>query len=200
MNKIIGSIMGVGMIFASALPAFAATSATNTFTGPDSYNKINISRTWKTRVNNYQSAYVKNDINSENNTGDNKIKKNTVVEVNGITTGNATSNTTVTNNVNGAVALISGCGCQNDVTAANDTTGPYSTNKIYISDSHTVKVTNVQDAVVKNYISSNNDTGGNSVSYNTVAGGGITTGDASSNVTVENFVNAAETVIGPVGP
>ena len=198
MKKILGSAIGIGMLFASAIPTFAATNTTINITGPDSYNKIKIEKNTRVKVNNLQFAYVKNSIHNNTNTGDNKVKDNTIVTGSGIQTGNATSNTTVNNTVNTAFTVVDNCGCDKDTEASIGTTGPDSTNKVYVYENSSVKVNNVQFGVVKNYVHSSNSTGGNKISHNTNVAGGITTGDASSNVVVDNWVNSAETHVGPV--
>lgn len=79
-----------------------------------------------------------------------------------------------------AFAAGSNCG--------NSTTGPYSNNTCTINNSSNVTVNNVNDAQIVNTVRSVSNTGGNSASYNTL-GGAISTGNASSNVTVSSVAN-----------
>ena len=75
-------------------------------------------------------------------------------------------------------------------------TGPYSNNKVKIDDSSTTTVNNIQFAFVKNRINSNTNTGGNSATLNTNVTT-ASTGDATSDVGVVNWINTSETHIGP---
>ncbi len=79
-------------------------------------------------------------------------------------------------------AVAAGSNC------ANSTTGPYSNNTCTINNSSNVTVNNVNDAQIVNTVRSVSNTGGNSASYNTL-GGAISTGNASSNVTVSSIAN-----------
>ena len=200
MNKILGTALGLGMILAAAAPSFAATNVTMNNTGPYSKNRVRIERGITTKVNNIQGALVVNKIKNENNTGGNSATLNTNVTGTG-GTGNATSNTTVDNNINTALTVIDGCGCpEEDTDVSLSNTGPYSKNKVYINDSTTTTVNNVQIGVVWNKIKSNNNTGGNSATLNTNVSGVNSTGNASSDVAVTNNVNYSETWIGATPP
>ena len=70
----------------------------------------------------------------------------------------------------------------------NSTTGPFSNNTCTVNNSSNVTVNNVNDDKIVNNVRTVSNTGGNSASYNTL-GGAITTGNASSNVTVSSIAN-----------
>lgn len=195
-NKILGTALGLGMILAAAAPSFAATNVTMNNTGPYSLNRVRVLKGTTTNVNNLQGAFVYNKVKSENNTGGNSATLNTNVTGGG-STGNATSNLTVTNTVNTAVTAIDGCGCpEGDTNVDMSNTGPYSINKVKVDESNTTTVNNVQLGIVINRIRSSNNTGGNSATLNTnVATAG--TGNASSDINVVNDVNYAQTTVGP---
>ena len=196
MNKILGSALGIGMLMASALPALAATNVTLNNTGPFATHRIRIFKGTNTAVNNIQAAKVKNTVNNTVNTGNNTVSLNTNA-TGGIGTGNATSNVTVNNSVNGALTNITGCGCpEEDTTVEMSNTGPYSTQNVTVNETSNITVNNIQFAKVKNRIFQNVNSGGNSATLNTNVSG-VTTGDASSDVAVENVVNVSETNIGP---
>ena len=196
MKKILGTALGLGMILAAAAPSFAATNVTMNNTGPYSINRVRVLKGTTTKVNNLQGAFVYNKVKSENNTGGNSATLNTNVTGGG-GTGNATSNVTVENNVNGALTEITGCGCPEGETNVDmSNTGPYSTNKVKIDDSSTTTVNNVQLGIVINRIRSNNNTGGNSATLNTNVTT-ASTGDATSDVGVVNWINTSDTHIGP---
>lgn len=74
----------------------------------------------------------------------------------------------------------------------NSTTGPFSNNTCTVNNSSNVTVNNVNDAQIVNNVRTVSSTGGNSASYNTL-GGAISTGNASSNVTVSSVANVNTT-------
>lgn len=196
MKKLIGTALGIGMILAAAAPSFAATNVTLNNTGPFANHWITILKGKSIRVNNIQAAKVKNTVNNTVNTGNNTVTLNTNATGGG-STGNATSNVTINNTVNGALTEITGCGCpegNTDVSMSN--TGPYSTQNVTVNETSNITVNNLQFAKVKNNVWQNINTGGNSATLNTNVSG-ISTGDASSNVVVDNWVNSTSTTIGP---
>lgn len=79
-------------------------------------------------------------------------------------------------------------------TCVNGTTGPFSDNYCTISNSSNVKVNNVNDAQIRNNVSTEANTGGNSASYNTL-GGSVSTGDAVLSTGVFNVANVNTTTI-----
>lgn len=85
-------------------------------------------------------------------------------------------------------ALATGNNCE------NTTTGPFSTNNCVINNSSNVSVTNYQDAVIINKVTSRSNTGNNSADYNTL-GGSIYTGNATNNTVVSSVANIATTNI-----
>ena len=195
-NKIFGTALGIAMILAAAVPTFAATNVTLNNTGPFANHWINILNGRSIRVNNFQLAVVNNTVNNTANTGNNTVSYNTNA-TGGIGTGNATSNVTINNTVNGALTDITGCGCaQGDTDVSMSNTGPYSTQNVTVNNTSNITVNNVQLGFVKNKVWQNLNTGNNTTTLNTNVGG-VTTGNASSNVTVDNWVNTAQTTITP---
>src|SRR3989338_9185733 len=196
MKKLIGTVLGIGMILAAAAPSFAATNVTLNNTGPFANHWITILKGRTIGVNNIQAAKIKNTVNNTVNTGNNTATLNTNV-TGGIGTGNATSNVTINNTVNGALTTVEGCLCQDsDTNVDMSNTGPYSTQNVTVNETSNITVNNLQFAKVKNKVFQNINTGGNNAILNTNVSG-IATGDASSDVVVDNVVNVSETNIGP---
>lgn len=83
-----------------------------------------------------------------------------------------------------AIAVGNSCG--------NSTTGPGSNNTCSVTNSSNVTVNNVNDAEIRNTVTTTSNTGGNSASNNTL-GGSITTGNASQNSTVSSIANVNTT-------
>src|SRR3989344_3259291 len=75
-------------------------------------------------------------------------------------------------------------------------TGPYSINRVRVLKGTTTKVNNLQGAFVYNKVKSENNTGGNSATLNTNVTT-ASTGDATSDVGVVNWINTSDTHIGP---
>ena len=139
------------LLLSSAVPAFA---------GHWSNDDLSL------RIKNW--AYVKNNVNTEANTGNNKIKASDNVEGGKIKTGNAEALSDVYNEVNNN--FVSLCDCLGDF------------------DDATIKVKN--GAKVKNYVYTSANTGHNQIrSHDEVNGGRIRTGDAGAAGFVSNVVN-----------
>jgi hypothetical protein len=79
-------------------------------------------------------------------------------------------------------------------TCTNSTTGPFSDNICSITNTSTIKVNNVNDAIIKNDVVSNSNTGGNSASYNTL-GGSVKTGNAMTTSAVSSVANVNTTKV-----
>lgn len=198
MKKLIGIGMGVAMMALAAVPAIAANNVTIGTTGPGSINSVFLNNRRSVKVNNFNAAFVVNNQTSTTGTGGNIISGNTNV-TGGTGAGNATSNTTVDNQINGSITAINDCGCvPGDTNVTVNTTGPGSTNNVTVDNSNKVKVNNIQLAVVFNRVSSTTTTGGNSITNNTIAGGGGSSGNASSETRVTNWLNTSSTYINAV--
>ncbi len=83
-----------------------------------------------------------------------------------------------------AIAAGNSCG--------NGTTGPGSNNTCSVTNASNVTVNNVNDAQIRNNVTTTSNTGGNSASNNTL-GGSIVTGNASQNSTVSSVANVNTT-------
>jgi len=78
--------------------------------------------------------------------------------------------------------------------ATNDTTGFHSSNTTEVENKNKVTVTNVSDAYILNVVKTTANTGGNSASQNTL-GGMVQTGDAATNVVLNNSANINTTLL-----
>lgn len=189
--------MGIAMMALAAVPAMAANTVNIGMTGPNSTNSVWLNNRRSVKVNNFNIAFVTNNQTSTTSTGGNVISGNTNV-TGGSGSGNATSNTTIDNQINGSITQIADCGCTpGDTNVTINTTGPGSTNNVTVDNSNKIKVNNIQFARVTNYVHSTTSTGGNSVTGNTMVGGGGSAGNASSNTSVTNWLNTTTTNITP---
>jgi hypothetical protein len=85
-------------------------------------------------------------------------------------------------------AIAAGNNCE------NSTTGAMSTNYCNVNNTSSVKVENINDALIKNDVKATSNTGGNSASYNTL-GGTVHTGNSSLNASVSSVANVNTTTI-----
>lgn len=201
MKKIIGLGSGLVLLALSAVPAIAATNVSVSTTGPWSNTNVWVGASRKITVNNSQNAIVVNNVTSDVNTGNNSSMYNT--QAGSTTTGNATSNLVVDNQLNGTVTQVNDCPCEggDNQTVNVSFTGPFSTQNIGINARRTTTVDNVQAAGAENNIGSGVNTGNNSSMFNTEAGASHTTGHASSFHQITNWLNTSSTFINvPVGP
>lgn len=161
--------------------------AANEKTGADSENKAKVEVDKTTTVQQDNTAYIRNYINQDLNTGDNKANKNT--GMGSISTGDVESVSLVENAANKNWANIRGGQGGALLTATNDTTGFDSENKAKIDvdlinwmaqDNHAY-ITNDADITV--------NTGRNKANKNT-GEGEIETGDIGTGIGFETAANA----------
>jgi hypothetical protein len=193
--------MGITMMALAVFPAMAANNVTIGTTGPSSLNYVWLNNARKVKVNNFNIALVVNNQTSNTTTGGNTVDHNTNV-TGGVGSGSATSNTTVDNQINGSQTVINECNAcsSGDTNVTINTTGPDSTNNVTVDNSSKIKVNNVQIGVVFNRINTTTSTGGNTVTNNTISGGAGSSGNASSNTGVTNWLNTSSTFINATPP
>ncbi len=185
-------------------------SVTVTGNGVNSDNDVLLKLGNKVKIDQDNNAKISNDVYVEQDTGNNDAKDNTGGEVS-ITTGDATSNVNVSNEANANLAEVDPCGCildgsikvaGNGVDSNNDVTlslgGPTDVNQDNNFSCGKGKDNRgewTQDGDGKkncNDVYVDQDTGNNDANKNTLFNGepSITTGDASSDVKVDNTANS----------
>lgn len=184
----VGAGVATGSLFLSlATSAFAANSVTISGNGTNSHNTVKIKNVKKVTVSQTNVSSVVNGVSTTNSTGGNKANGNTGGDVT-VTSGDATSTVTITNNGNTNGAIVPTCGCENpgDTTIGITGNGEKSHNKVTVTnkDITTVSQSNVSETSTSVVIS--NSTGGNKANNNTGGSVDVTSGDASSTVTVTN--------------
>lgn len=153
--------------------------------GAGSNNKIEVSSSNETVVEQGNAMIVVTAVSSSANTGGNNASGNTGKGDVTIDTGNATSTvtTTVTGGGNEAT-LPEGCGCPDDATVKISGNGKNSTNKVKKSKSDSTYVGQGNFLGVGTFVSSKAKTGKNKAKNNTGKGAvDITTGTSNSKVT-----------------
>ena len=160
--------------------------------GDDSYNKVDLdvnqsgdSGTWVTQTN---RADIDNDVYADSNTGKNDANRNTGGDVE-VLTGNATTTVDIVNQANGNSATVSGNDDGVSLSARILGNGSDSTNKIYLDYDRIVSVDQSNRASVDNYVNADSNTGKNDANRNTGGEVSIDTGDATTDVEIDNMLN-----------
>jgi hypothetical protein len=158
-----------------------AEAASIDTTGPHSKNKIERKDRKERRVRNNTRVRVNNVTDQIAETGDAKVKKNTMAgdaETGDAHNDNATDVSGSVDNSGASGSYGSDCGCDSDDSI--DTTGPHSTNKIVRKNKNVHKVRNNTRIGVNNDTYQEAVSGDAKVKYNTDAGDAAT-GDAENN-------------------
>ncbi len=156
--------------------------------GSDSENEIEIEHENETEIYQTNKADIENDIGAESETGDNEVEDNTGGTIT-VETGNAQTSIMVSNMANANVAKAGNGNNQGTASAWILGNGSDSENEIELELEKSVLIVQENKADIENDIEAESETGDNEVEDNT--GGDITvdTGDATTNVEVDNLVN-----------
>lgn len=179
------------MLVNSVLPAMAVTTVsgntcTNEITGPMSVNSCTVKNTSTVKVNNVSDAIVVNNVTASSNTGGNEASMNTLGGE--VKTGNATLTNNVSTIANVNTTKITGGAAASGNVGGNSTTGPQSTNLVWIENLHNTDVVNSNTARITNNVSSSANTGNNKANLNT-GPASVTTGNSQLGSVVANHVN-----------
>lgn len=192
-NTTVQTVANVNTTNITGGPSMGSNTGTNNVTGPYSANDIYLQNALRTGVNNSNTAFVLNNVDTTANTGENSASYNT--GPGSIRTGNSLLNTGVASHVNDNLTEINaGAGGSGGNTAWNATTGPFSANAVVINNDANVFVDNLNDMVVRNNVDADSNTGRNAANYNTL-GGDITSGGAGAGVVVDSEGNITTTGI-----
>jgi len=188
--------IATGAVLVSALAPLAnADTVTVSGNGALSGSVVNVSNSSNTVVNQTNNANISNNINTNASTGGNSSDYNTGGNST-IKSGNATTNVTVNNAANLNQATVS-CGCDNSGVDVNVTgNGAKSENGVNVNNANQVFLDQNNNANYKNNVTANATTGKNDQSFNTGGSNVLVSGDASTNVSVNNAANANVANIG----
>lgn len=187
-KRIVTGIATAAVLANAAVPAaFAGTTIEISGNGAGSDNWANVSQNSTTAVNQSNNANVNNTVNSNANTGNNDANYNTGGDVH-IDTGNASTNTTVSNVLNSNAAEVD-C-CNNGDTNVNISgNGAWSNNGVQLGSNTTTAVNQTNNANVNNNVDADAKTGYNDANSNTGGDVYIDTGKASAEVSVSTVAN-----------
>ncbi len=165
-----------------------SVDATISGNGSDSKNEIKTEQKNKTEVYQTNNADIENDIEAKANTGDNEVEDNTGGNSE-VRTGDAQASVTIGNLANANAASIGGGNNQGSISALITGNGSDSKNKIDLEHEQSILLVQDNNADIENDIEAKANTGDNEVEDNT--GGDVTvdTGNATTDVTVDNAVN-----------
>lgn len=169
----------------------------NTQNGAESINKAKADIDNTTEVFQTNTAFVKNDLDVNTDTGHNKANYNT--SDNGtvaVETGPSDTTVLVDNAVNSNHAMVGGgdglsLGLDGDgqITVRNEGNGAFSENKAKAEVDQTTMVVQDNEAKVKNYLEVGANTGYNKAQYNTGGEVSVETGPVDLGIGVDNKVN-----------
>jgi hypothetical protein len=199
------AVLAAGSTALSALaPMATAAELTITGNGSSSDNDIKIEQSKDTTVVQSNTAVVTNSVSSSAKTGGNRANDNTGGDVM-IKTGDASTETTISNELNTNVAHVDCCE-EGDLDVLISGNGSYSENEVEVGDGghhrrsgDEIQIFQDNVAVVTNAVDTDAKTGGNDAKRNT--GGDVTvrTGDASATVDVSTTANANVATVGGEG-
>ena len=162
--------------------------------GDDSYNKVDLdvndggkdpAGTFVTQTN---RANIDSRVYADSDTGKNDANSNTGGDVE-ILTGNATTTVDIVNQANGNSAMVKGNDDGISLSARILDNGVDSYNKIELDYDRLVAVTQSNRSNVDNYVNADSNTGKNDANRNTGGEVSIDTGDATTDVEIDNMLN-----------
>jgi hypothetical protein len=162
--------------------------------GDNSYNKVDLDVNHSrhdesgTFVEQENEANIKNEVDADSNTGKNDANRNTGGDVE-ITTGSATTSVDILNQANGNSAKVSGNNDGVKLSARILDNGADTTNKIYLDYEHSIVLDQDNEANVDNDVNADSDSGKNDANRNTGGEVSIDTGDAKTDVEIDNWLN-----------
>lgn len=184
--------IATGAVLLNALaPIALAQTITVTGNGAQSENKVEVESNNTSVVNQSNNANVTNNIDSNASTGGNSASLNTGGKTI-ILTGDAKTNVDVTTAVNLNKVDLKNCGvCDGgpvNVTISGN--GANSENKTNVENNNSLFVAQDNNADISNQVDAKASTGKNDASLNTGGDSTIWTGNATTNVSVNNIANA----------
>lgn len=185
-KKLISAVAGVGLMLATVVPAMAVNQCGNQTTGPSSTNVCHRSLDKFKLLTITNSGNVTHTVNSIANSGNSIANGNTSGGTVG--TGHVFSTVVKQASLNTGNVTLTQTDPTADETGINDITGPSSNNTVNMTTNKSITLTLTNDGNVTQTVHSEANTGNNSSSNNTI-GGSVTTGNATSDVSVITIMN-----------
>lgn len=193
-KQMVAALSAGSMLFSVVSPVFAQTTLEISGNGTDSENKVTVSNTGSTTVQQSNNAIITNSVTSNTSTGNNEANKNTGGAVT-VKTGDAVSSVNIDNMVNSNTAKVDCCS-STDAKVTVSGNGSDSENKVKLDTGKEINLVQNNDAFVTNDVTANVSTGSNEADKNTGGEVLVKTGDAKSTVSVSTTANANSAQVG----
>ncbi|MBU2577724.1 hypothetical protein KKA69_02720 [Patescibacteria group bacterium] len=197
LKKIFSLVVTLSLVLSVFTPAvFAATETEISGNGSFSTNTVDVVESEEKIVVQDNSAFIKNVINSEANSGGNRVDDNTGGDVS-LFTGNAVTSVEISNMANLNQASIEDCdGCPSDELAKISGNGSMSENSITKFSCDDIEVFQDNFAKLDNHVNAKAKSGYNDVNRNTGGDVIVSTGAAGASISIDNLANANIASIG----
>lgn len=185
-SKIAAGFASAALFANLAIPAFASTDVEVSGNGTKSDNEVTVENTNTVDLKQTNNLNVVLNITSKASTGGNKASGNTGGSTS-ITTGDATTETTVAVAGGDNKATVPSCGCESDDAVKVSGNGKKSDNKVTLKNKKELKADQKGDVSVTGNITSKAKTGKNKAKNNT-----------SGNVEIETGTSVSTTEVGVI--
>ena len=182
-SKIAAGFASAALFANLALPAFASTEVEVIGNGTKSDNEVSVENTNTVDLKQTNNLNVVLNITSKASTGGNKASGNTGGSTS-ITTGDATTETTVAVVGGDNKATVPSCGCESDDVVKVNGNGKKSENKVTLKNKKELKADQKGDVSVTGNITSKAKTGKNKAKNNTSGDVEVETGSSVSTTEV----------------
>lgn len=201
-RKIFATLSLSAMMFNVVVLPVAAQGSINlsvTGNGVESDNEMVVKTNQNTEVTQTNESKVTNNIKATAQTGDNSTSRNTGGDMVKVSTGDASSDVTVTNALGSNEAVVDCCSAQG-ITATiggeNGANGDSTDNKVVLTNDNSVKLNQENKTNVVNTVDNKSNSGWNRADRNTGATVSVETGDASAKTAVSTGGNVNSAKIG----
>jgi hypothetical protein len=177
-----------------ATPAFAATVQVSG-NGAFANSNANVNVSTVQTVTQSNNANITNNVDADADSGNNDANFNNGGDVS-ITTGSANSTVNVTNTANLNTANVDCCPAAGNITVDISNNSAFTDNNATLNLSGVTAVSQVNNADVYNDVDADADSGGNDANFNNGGDTSISTGPASTNVTLRTVANANSASLG----
>jgi hypothetical protein len=186
-NAKLGTAVAVATLLTTVLaPAsLAATNVTVSNNGAGSHSHVGVNNSSTTTIGQSNGTFVVNNVNVSNNTGGNKTNKNTGGSVT-TTSGSVNTTVTVSNGGSANVATAPTGTVDTNTTVNVDHNGADTHNKVHVYNSSLLSVLQQNWTSFINNVTGASNTGSNNANKNTGGPVTSTSGDVTTNVTVNN--------------
>lgn len=175
----------------ASVPSVSNTPTTVTVSGngKDSSNNVSTTNANNVFLDQTNEANYNNDVNANATTGNNDTSFNTGGST-VVVSGDAKTDVSVNNAANANIATVGGNNGSADPSSITvDGNSAFSQNGVVLDQDSAIVLNQANNANIKNNIDANAKTGDNKSQFNTGGSNGIESGNATNNVSVNNYAN-----------